>query len=415
MRSKRSKGPVGDRRPQNRLAIPHSKGRIELPGGLSKLGPRHDNDSHLIADIQILPTKDELRCQRPPYLPLNDTTAPHFLQGPAQLFDIHFRLLREDMIQPIRTAVAAIYSQLQKNVLICRAFDHSALASTLGYFDVTIESSRFDKMEGLVFRLRFRQPTNFQSLPPKRRIKCWETIRSLNRESLLCLISDEPDMKCFLLVMEKNNKLLGKNKNWSYVDVIVPDGNESVQQYLLSFSVERNVVKYSLMLMEFPGILLTSYKSILENLQTRSHHATLPFSKYLIPTIAERQRFTSDKSIVPVARPSYTPRGVGFNLAPLKKNPNSTTPLHLSSTASLDDAKLLTRLGAATVLDPGQCKALLAAFTQEFALIQGWDNPMRNADGKGPPGTGKTFLGIQLVKTLLYNNRTLRLRPIICV
>lgn len=37
------------------------------------------------------------------------------------------------------------------------------------------------------------------------------------------------------------------------------------------------------------------------------------------------------------------------------------------------------------------------------------------ADKLGPPGTGKTYLGVQLVKALLHNKHALDLEPIICV
>src|SRR5271170_7198497 len=77
--------------------IPPLTQTIDLPGQLSKSGARHDNDSHLIANIQILPTKDELLCKRVSYIPFNNPAAPHFLEGPARLCDIHFRLLREDL------------------------------------------------------------------------------------------------------------------------------------------------------------------------------------------------------------------------------------------------------------------------------------------------------------------------------
>jgi Zinc finger domain/Zinc finger C-x8-C-x5-C-x3-H type (and similar) len=64
---------------------------LDLPGQLSRSGTRHDNDSHLITDIRILPTMDEFKSNRPEYLPINDMRASHFLEGPTRLFDIHFR------------------------------------------------------------------------------------------------------------------------------------------------------------------------------------------------------------------------------------------------------------------------------------------------------------------------------------
>ena len=148
---------------------------MTLPGKLSKSGPRQDNDSNIIGDIKILPTKDELLCRRAAYLPYNNPTSPHFLDGPARLFDIQFRLLREDMIQPIQTRLAAIYSRLMHNIPISNAVNiNPRLDSTFSYFDVIIESACCDKMKGLMFRLRFRQRTKFPS--SKKRIKYWEDI-----------------------------------------------------------------------------------------------------------------------------------------------------------------------------------------------------------------------------------------------
>ena len=69
-------------------AIPLSKGRPvkqksprpvfevgqDLPGALSELGPRHDNDHADIFDIKILPTTEEIQSSRLGYLPLSDPT-----------------------------------------------------------------------------------------------------------------------------------------------------------------------------------------------------------------------------------------------------------------------------------------------------------------------------------------------------
>jgi hypothetical protein len=346
--------------------IPPSTQTIDLPGQLSKSGARHDNDSHLIANIQILPTKDELLCKRVSYIPVNDPAARHFLDGPARLCDIHFRLLREDLIQLIRTEIKAIFSKVQKNIPIPKAFDHSVRTSTFSYFNVTVESARCDKMKGIVFRLRFRQPTKFQS--QKKRIKYWEDIRSLERESLLCLVSDEPDLKGFLLVEEKNKKLLGTDENWSWINVTVADGNKLVQEYLLSSLSDHNSAKYSLVLVEFPRILLVVYKSVLESLQARSGEVSFPFSKYLVPTMTQRQQLTLCNNILSVNPPSYAPRSFRYDLKPLKKHRHSALGLFIHSDPTLNNTDSITKL---TSLDAGQSKGLVAALTQEFALIQG--------------------------------------------
>lgn len=318
------------------------------------------------------------------------------------------------MVEPIRTAVAAICSQLKKKLPISRVFENPTLASMIPYLDVVVESAGVDKMKGLVFRLRFPQPAKLQSLTSKKRIESWENIRSLERESLLGLLSDEPDFKGFLLVNEKDIKLLGKDKNWSRIEVSVPNGNNSVQDFLL-FSAGKYKAKHSLMFVEFRGILFEAYQLVLQNLQFLSRRALLPFSKYLAPTMSERQLFTSDNRILPVDPPSYVPQRFSFDLAPLKTNRHSIGRLFLPSNASYEDDRLLAKVDAETVLDAGQCKGLVAALTQEFALIQGTTSPVNRTDEQGPPGTGKTYLGVQLVKTLLHNKRVLRLGPIICV
>ena len=202
---------------------------IDLPGELSNLYPRHDNDSALIAKISILPTKEEVLCVRDPYLPINDISAPHFLDGSSRLFDINFRLLREDMIGPLRNAVTTILQKLHPDAPISKqlSYQHHLrepnIASTRLYFDVTIESAEFDKKYGLKFQLRLRQPRHTKGLSEQNRKNYWEATRSLDKGSLLCLISNAPDFVCFLTVVEKDPKLLVKDPHWCWIDVI-PEG-----------------------------------------------------------------------------------------------------------------------------------------------------------------------------------------------
>lgn len=65
----------------------------DLPGELSQLGPRHDNDHDSIRDIKILPTAEEILSTRQEYLPSNDPSESH-LPGLEGLLDRQFRLLR---------------------------------------------------------------------------------------------------------------------------------------------------------------------------------------------------------------------------------------------------------------------------------------------------------------------------------
>jgi hypothetical protein len=66
---------------------------FDPPGFLRIKGPRHDNDSHSISEISIIPTRQELLCSVRPFLPGNIPGAPHHCaEGTMERqLDIHFR------------------------------------------------------------------------------------------------------------------------------------------------------------------------------------------------------------------------------------------------------------------------------------------------------------------------------------
>ncbi|KAG8681051.1 hypothetical protein FRC11_001634, partial [Ceratobasidium sp. 423] len=86
------------------------------PGEHREKGPRHDNDHVSIFDIRVAPTNEELVCQDGPFLPGNFAEAPHFYDSNSvdRLIDVQFRLLREELIAPIRMATQLILADLQK-------------------------------------------------------------------------------------------------------------------------------------------------------------------------------------------------------------------------------------------------------------------------------------------------------------
>jgi MoxR-like ATPase len=77
--------------------------------------------------------------------------------------------------------------------------------------------------------------------------------------------------------------------------------------------------------------------------------------------------------------------------------------MSLQPSDSSEDPRLIAELETNTELDHGQCVALVAALTREFAMIQ------------GPPGTGKSYLGVRLFKVLLDMKRKAGLGPIVVV
>jgi hypothetical protein len=115
-----------------------------------------------------------------------------------------------------------------------------------------------------------------------------------------------------------------------------------------------------------------SYKTILENLQTRSQHPYLPFANLLCPAPSDLKPFHRFFNTVKIQPPVYAlSDGFEYDLTPLKKASASPGQLLLSPDASPDDDELLAKLETETTLDAGQCKGLIVGLTRELALIQG--------------------------------------------
>lgn len=68
-------------------------------------GSRHSNDHLNYRDVSIIPPADELRCQVLPYLPLASGENVILEDPVSSLLDRNFRLLREDALDCMRTAI----------------------------------------------------------------------------------------------------------------------------------------------------------------------------------------------------------------------------------------------------------------------------------------------------------------------
>lgn len=319
-----------------------------------------------------------LRASRPPYLPINDASAPHFLaDGPARLFDIHFRLLREDMLGPIRDAISLVLNNVKPSDPFSKALaplrrSRNPGTQVMFYTTVSIQSASFQKFKGLVFRLRFQQPERIRSLKPYDRINQWKAMHSLESGSLLCLISNRPDVECFMTVVTKDEKALGRDRDWAHTDVVVAEENVQAQEYLLHLMSKKDHDPDAFTLMEFPNILLSAYSLILKNLQVRWEHTYLPFSALLCHQTASPSVNSLPSRVLLVDPPVYATLSKKFkyDLAPLKRH-KPRSPLVMSPHTFEHHQSLLWRLEHETTLDRGQCKGLIAALTQELALIQG--------------------------------------------
>lgn len=184
-------------RPQTTSASPYSSAssRPATHGNLADAyagpGGRHDNDKANYRDIQLVPTEEEIVCQQAPYLPVSNESLTV-----GKVLDRNFRLLREDLLGPLREEFKEGPRFQYDDARVLNYFTgriikdgKSRQASSNGYFEVT-------------FRHR---------LPIAAKPVWWEKHpRALQRHALVCMMHAETKKPyCFGQVWDRDEKKLG--------------------------------------------------------------------------------------------------------------------------------------------------------------------------------------------------------------
>ncbi|RIA89999.1 hypothetical protein C1645_805971 [Glomus cerebriforme] len=469
-----------------------AKRTYDPPGELSKNGKRHDNDFIEISEISIIPTREEILCDRLPFLPSSLPDAPHFLpDGVRRLLDTQFRLVREDMLNPIRGGISNFLTALLKdwspsnnnnnnNKLSMELkriqekggrFKYNNGITDNGdlqvYTHIQFIRIDCDRRKGFSCTLRFTPPSFRNSQNPRGRKEYWEKSKKLLTGSLVAILLPNPNSirsQSSNSANSSNNIMsISKSDLYSiYFGVISSRDEISLSRYedfaeinisfidtsiypvaLNEISNFDKITKQSLekrFMVESTGVYLEAYYHILKTLQT-TNPSSLPFEKYLAPNLEDLnkdedekgkgifsivskvlQNFTgssSSKSVnvkdVKVDNPMYTRApGFEFDLSVLFKDEKQSLKLNVANICTHDEvAKYINENsiigkssnGTPYGLDETQAKALISALTREIALIE------------GPPGTGKTVVGIQIMKVLLAreNRKKTKLGPILTI
>ncbi|RYP18824.1 hypothetical protein DL765_003704 [Monosporascus sp. GIB2] len=383
--------------------------RRDLPGHLSAEGPRHDNDHAEISEIRIMPTYDEIISPRKEYLPTNDPSLFH-LPGIRGRIDREFRLLREDTVGQLRDAVRSQLNALQPPGTNLSGGNKDSLRTHV-YQDARIDDISISRTQGLDLLVQFRQAAS--SKEAQKRREWWSHSKRLQPGGFVCLISNEGSVLFCVVadstIVVSNDKRkaqqntedssqateqrqspsLADNNALAYVHLHlaepVPDNvARALRWYRSSTTGHRRYI------VEFPGVLLSSFQYTLEALQELSKRPDLPFADLLAPTPGGRSQ-------TQVPPPQYaTKRDFSFDLSCLTQG-NST--LRCSTSRPLDPQELTRH----SILDETQSSALLDTLSRSLALIQ------------GPPGTGKSFTGEKIIQVLLANKADANLGPILCV
>lgn len=367
-------------------------------------GDRHDNDQMDITKIKIIPTEDEIRSNHPEFLPSTDPDQPHFLvDAVARHLDTHFRLLRHDVFGELKEALGGLMIAVQNDpALIFKTKFNLGDIRAYSYPRAQIRHISYNQRQGLEVQISFPQPSQLRNkLPPNRRT-WWEESRRLEEGVLLCFWTLQDAQSSLILFTVSQKSTDPKQKYGLSCD----DHQSTISAKLAAWSQSdmANMIRLSCsntkgLLIEFPGILLGTFIPILKTLQDMLQLSRMPFRQWILPDRIGTQENTSSLDIPPPLY-SRSPRFM-FSLKAILNDPNDD--LLLSPGTSVDDVATLDELEEKSCLDRGQCRALIAALSREYAFIQ------------GPPGTGKTYLGVQLMRTLLSCKIKADLGPIVVV
>jgi len=383
----------------------------DLPGELSRDGPRHDNDHQDITNIKILPTMDEISSPREDYLPTTDPSQGH-LSGIHWLIDRHFRLLRKDTVGQLTDAVHAEFSRI-RGTADSPPTTKKSMARTPAYPDACIEDIRFDVRNGIELLVSFPQPTPVRKLSAKKREEWWQSSKRLQPGALICMLNPYGRGSVLFCSVGDFNRRRTENPQKPSKPVDADAGTPDAQPCCPWDDPQRAFLPLTFVepdnhnigratrwfqgsgcrprrvLVEFPGVLFASFEATLATLQDIFRSPQLPFAEILAPGGAD-----DIKAIPP---PQYAKRpGFSFDLSSITTNESE---LRLVPGQDFD----IDALESNTSLDPSQATAVVDMLSRSLALVE------------GPPGTGKSYTGETVVKILLANREAAKLGPILVV
>ena len=372
---------------------------VVLPGG------RHDNDKTDITKIKLLPTEDEIRSEHKEFLPSTDLNQPHFLADPAERhLDTHFRLLRHDIFGEMKEALAGLMITIENNSDLLSSTSFSFGGIRAYYYPKSyIRYISYDHRRGLEVQISFPQLPQLRKKSPSERCTWWKESGRLEEGVLLCFLFLNGTQSS-ILFFTVSGKCTDSKKDFSL-------SSENTQSTIAAKLAALNQIDMELMtqlscqntrgvLIEFRGVLLATFIPILENLQNMQQLSRLPFRQWILPDKVGIKRNIS--LVLDIPPPLYA-RSINFTYSLNAILKNSDDSFALNPNTQVNDPATIDELTARTVLDRGQCQALVAGLSREFAFIQ------------GPPGTGKSYLGVHLMKVLLSCKLKASLGPIVVV
>ncbi|OAG40425.1 hypothetical protein AYO21_05325 [Fonsecaea monophora] len=386
------------------------------PGKLSIFGPRHDNDHEDYRKIKILPTADEiLAVYRPTFMPKKDLYTQHFLEnGPGRLLDTLFRQLRYDSIESIRDIC---YSASQAAFLGTGTApeDHVVRRETTSgnryflYNNIKVEELLSHEQMAMTVRVSYDCPLFMRAQ------KLYHSGRFQKGMLVALLQLDHATMKLAVYFLEVHQAQStfsmecfdGRGTRaavqLSFLPTTTPDDVLQLCRHALGLCGGSE-----LYLIEFPKVLFAGLYNCLRRLQ-QMRESDFAFKSYVAPDKHPTEAWSAAQLHSIAGIPSHflcPPPSYALSsefLYNLTKLVPPTCPIASASVKELSRPSTLEILNRETTLDEGQAVAFRDSLLREFACTQ------------GPPGCGKTFLGVQLAKTLLDSRTSLKPILLVCL
>ncbi|KAF9559902.1 hypothetical protein EC968_006425 [Mortierella alpina] len=258
-------------------------------------------------------------------------------------------------------------------------------------------------------RVLFDQPQHIKGQKKDGRRTFWErSSRRLVQNTLVCFIYpadgqggmsvNNPDNKEIRLslgvIHTRDPKEMANDDKKAIIHVTFSSNADYCQ---LVRAIKNKVLSpKDVFMVESMGGHFESYRPILRALQM-INPAAMPFGKYFAPSVETPGR-SFGALIDP---PRYASVGdFKFDLSILLE---SRATYHLNVTDPNSRRLAVAALRAYSTCDDTQAQALVDSLCREVALIH------------GPPGTGKTKIGIDLMRVLTHNAQRMRYGPILCI
>lgn len=302
-------------------------------------------DNSEYREIPLLPTWGEVCVNKVPA-----KLRPNIVNGEYEnwmhYYDVHFRLLREDFIAPLRRGICDYLDGMNGR----------QLRDVKVYSSVKILEPQFT-YAGVSYRVHF----DTSHLKWCR----WEHSKRLLFGSLLCLSPDNfKNIVLFATVSDRKPEELKKG----FVSLQFEQGADL--QYILD--------PKAVFVMVESNAFFEASRHILRSLQT-AEVETMPFTRYIIKC--------DSKSMNP---PKYLDEeNCCYDLSCLYGTTESSKQPLVFNVLDCQQWPV----AKSVELDQSQLDAIRQALTQEIAIIQ------------GPPGTGKTYIGLKIVEALLRNRK----------